>query len=181
MRTRTRGKTEAERAVAEEEKGFGLEDGGADGVGADVHERLEVTEPAGARRVSFAELVLEDPGAVFGDVRVKCFVAVLGALTHLYPPIRSAPSETNGEMRGGGLECQKNWGTHPEYKIPDIASGLVRSVQVPVELQTVDVGHGVAMPISDSQVPIAGADKILWPFIARVDDILGDFAFGGLA
>lgn len=61
------GETEAERAVAEDKQGFGVEDGGEDGVGVDHHVRQDVAEPARARCVSIAELVLKDPGAVRGD------------------------------------------------------------------------------------------------------------------
>lgn len=61
------GETEAERAVAKHKKGFGIEDGGEDGVGVDHHVRQDVGEPARARCVSIAELILKDPGAIRGD------------------------------------------------------------------------------------------------------------------
>ena len=58
---------EAERAFAEDEQRFGVEDGREDGVGVDHHVRQDVAEPARARRVPIAELVLKDPGAVRGN------------------------------------------------------------------------------------------------------------------
>lgn len=71
--------------------------------------------------------------------------------------------------------------TYLEYEIPNIASRLISSSRVTIELQAVDVSHGVTMPIFDSQIPIAGADEVVRPSIATIAVVLDDLVFGGLA
>ena len=78
-------------------------------------------------------------------------------------------------------------GYYFEDEIPDVAPRLVCAGGISVELQTIDIGLGIAFSVLDPQGPIAGADKVARTFVARVFSrhvghrrrrvFLGDLAF----
>lgn len=119
-----------------------------------------VPEPARSRGGSSAELVLKRPRAIRRDRGSGRFVAIFRGFanleSHLFSP------------RACKDLFQPKENIHFEDEIPDVASRLVGAGGISVELQTIDVRHGIAFPVLNPQSPVASADKVTRTFVARV-------------